>query len=288
MYIVVRIVDHKNTKCCKSGKNETYIKSNGRPVWFKDRDKYDNWTRKYVCYNCYNEIGKPRTSPEYFTGRMCCKCGIDLSIGKDHGLKYYDEKGSWTKEWLCSNCYAKDRQKLSNSQDNIIKSIRNIRTGNLDKNTDTGKSVIDQAVVSKVLGFEDLNIKFNNFNWYIDLDGNIDVKSSSLQFKIYKEFEYDYYSFYTGRKRDCSMYICLGYDINRECVENVWIIPNNEYIINKSSITITKNSNGLAKYEDFRVDNKLYNFVYQSIMRYLKDKKYFGVEDIKEWLKGGI
>lgn len=47
-------VDHSNTKCCKCGKNETYVRPNGSAEWLRYRCKEGIWDRKsYLCKKCY-------------------------------------------------------------------------------------------------------------------------------------------------------------------------------------------------------------------------------------------
>jgi len=50
------------------------------------------------------------------------------------------------------------------------------------------------------------------------------------------------------------------------------------------STTITKNSSRVTWYNAFTVDHTHYNDIFHSLMMHLKDKKYFDVKDIKEWL----
>lgn len=49
------------------------------------------------------------------------------------------------------------------------------------------------------------------------------------------------------------------------------------------NVTIYGNSKS-SKWKKFRIDEKPYNDVYHSLMSHLKDKKFFGIVDIKEWL----
>lgn len=42
---------------------------------------------------------------------------------------------------------------------------------------------------------------------------------------------------------------------------------------------------GILKWEGYKINENIYNEAYQDIMYYLKDRKYFDIEDIKKWLK---
>jgi hypothetical protein len=109
--------------------------------------------------------------------RKCCKCGskntrVDNS-GRIQWFKYYgeDTKKGWdNKSWLCSNCYHKILNNLSDSHKNIIKSMVKYRNKKLDLDTETGKGIIGECVVGRVLGIrncENCDI-LKNYDFHID------------------------------------------------------------------------------------------------------------------------
>ena len=116
--------------------------------------------------------------------------------------------------YICNKCAMKIRNRLPDSYNNANKSVKDIRTGNLDKDSSTGKAIISQAVVCNVLGVEDLNMKMDNFRWCIDLENEkhrkIDVKGPSLSVFTREQFIYYYWHVDTNRKIDCDTYIILG------------------------------------------------------------------------------
>lgn len=136
-------------------------------------------------------MAKPRVD---HTNTVCSVCGSSQT-GKGTGGnpdwrrdKY--RKGVWDgKSYLCTRCDSKERHKMPNSANSIMKAIANIRTGNLRVDTKTGMSVIDQAVVIKVRGAKDVNIEMDNFDYFIDVIdeqyGKIDVKGSILMTQEY-------------------------------------------------------------------------------------------------------
>lgn len=226
-----------------------------------------------------------------------CSCG-----DRETCIKFLDFEGNPIYRWysckcgkkdctryICNKCHMKIQSRLPDSYHDADKSVKNIRTGNLDKDSSTGKAIISQAVVCKVLGAEDLNIKMDNFRWYIDLENEkykkIDVKGPSLSVFTRNQFIYYYWRIDTNRKLDCDTYIILGFTFNRKNITYVWIIPNDENMYNVSNIKIWRTIRKISKYEQFKVDPKAYNDAYHSLMEFLKDKKYFGIEDIKKWLK---
>lgn len=52
----MRKIDHSNTVCCVCGKRDTYIMSNGKPLWLAYIEN-EKWNKKsYQCTSCYNKI----------------------------------------------------------------------------------------------------------------------------------------------------------------------------------------------------------------------------------------
>lgn len=222
-------------------------------------------------------------------GRKCAKCGGDYTqtgeYDREQWGNYYDENGKQIKDrYICSKCRGMDRY------NETIKIVRNIRIDNLDIDSNLGKAVISQAIVAKVLGIEDLNIKYDNYGWYIDLEhinhGKIDVKSSSLQ-------DYGRWYWYPTRKNPlpgrnkkqilCDTFVCIGYGNKRTNIDAVLIIPSKYCDV--STINYNKDSKRGNKYGIFVVDPTSYNDAHHSLMAYLKNKKYFGIGYIKEWMK---
>ncbi len=213
--------------------------------------------------------------------------------GQPKWLRYYVGNVWNRKSYICSYCHGKIEQRKPNSQNSIIKSIRNIRIGNLRTDSETGKSVIDQAVVIKTIGGNDVNIEMNKFDHFIDIRhekyGSVDVKGAALKSTEYISTKGDiliYYrwTFPTRKKVDCNTYICLGYDQKRENIIMVWIIHNEGWVCNLSNIDIYKTFRS-SKYDQFKVDPQSYNDTYKSLMSYLGDRKFFGIDDIKKWLE---
>ncbi len=66
-------------------------------------------------------------------------------------------------------------------------------------------------------------------------------------------------------------------------IPEYWIIPNEGWVCNLSNIDVYKTFRP-SKYDQFKVDPKSYNDAYKSLMSYLGDRKFFGIEDIKKWL----
>lgn len=207
--------------------------------------------------------------------RKCSECGnvetyID-NAGREYWFADIYRNKNWDKEsYLCLSCYNK-RQTL-------------YRTVGVDRDSNDGKAAIDQAVVVKVLDIEDLNIRMDNFRWHIDAEdkknGKIDIKGECLSSR-------GVWNFSTRNKIDCDTYICLGYDRNRKKIEAVFVVPNEDWVINLTKLNITKNSCRTTKYnyDRYKVDSTVYDDTYQDLMLYLGNKRFFNIEDIKRWLK---
>lgn len=126
----------------------------------KHREKLaiDNGFENHNEYQKELRINGPLKRSGNFEGRTCCICGSDKTT---HWRTNSDIDGKWDRKYhLCNECYAKYDPK---SLRNLIKSMRLSRIGNLDRESENGKSVIGQWMVAKILGLKDNNIVNNNF-----------------------------------------------------------------------------------------------------------------------------
>ena len=217
--------------------------------------------------------------------KICCKCKINKTYIDLKGYKNWHvcqcKKESCT-GYLCHKCYMSIKNNLPDSYKNLKKSVTHHRTGNLSKNSDKGKSLISETVVAKYLNIENLNIRMDDYNYYIDMEakniGKIDVKGPTLICGIWSS------SFM--RRINCNTYVILGFDEKRENIDAVYIITNDGWICNLSSCRISKDPVRTSKYDKFKVPTEeldIYNRIYHDLMSYLKDKKFFGVDDIRGW-----
>jgi hypothetical protein len=160
----------------------------------------------------------------------------------------------------------------------------NIRMDNVGINSDKGMYIISQAVVAKTLGIEDLNIKNDNFQFYIDMEHpiykKIDVKCSS----VWHRRGIGMWTYAVNRKIDCDTYFLLGFSPDNKGIEDIRIVPNEDWISDLVTITISRNSLKTSKYDQFITDSSPYNDTYQSLILYIGDRKYFGIGGIKNWL----
>lgn len=224
----------------------------------------------------------------YFEGRKCCECKKEETYVTNSGTPlWYGCKCG--KEncigWLCHKCYTRGKSHSPGGYIDTIKSIMNIRIGNVKIDSFQGRYIMSQTVIAKALGVEDLNIKMDNFKWSIDIEHEkymkIDVKYSSVWNRRGREM----WTYAVNRKIDCNTYFLLGFGSDYKNIEDLRIIPNEGWICNLVSITIVRNSLKISKFDQFKVDHEQYNDIYHNLMSYFRDKEYFGIEDIKRWNK---
>jgi len=230
-------------------------------------------------------------------GRRCCKCeSSDTYIQPNGTPSWYGhkcDKADCT-GWLCRNCYRMkyyfDKEKFDpNSQANTMKSLAHVRTGQIDKYDNKGKGLIHEFVVMKIRKVKNYNIESNNFNSKYDLlpdpeYGLIQVKGPKLRYGGWKtKF---------GREHNFDVLLILCKSKDEKDIERVYIIHKSE-LYGITSLEIPKNPRPSigSKWERFKLEDldiKMYNDVYQDLMIHLKDKRYFSIKDLEEWLNKDI
>lgn len=179
------------------------------------------------------------------------------------GNAYKSHKGGKS-IWLCKSCYNKERYlRLANHYHDAEKSIADSRTGNLDRLDRFGKMVIGQWITGKTLGIKDLSIEKDHFSEPIDhsrhsIYGDIDTKISS-----YDNIEKRWTVSRITHNFDNICIICMDGQKPWISVKRVYIIL--EEKINGSTITIVENPSKGGWYEEYRIDEKPFNDVYQSV-----------------------
>jgi hypothetical protein len=304
---MTRRVNHSRTICCVCGSDETYIRDDN-PVWMKypNSSKWDG--KSYACNKCYcytnrygfstkEEIGETRY--EYnkrkkdllLEGRMCCKCGSTrtyVSSSGSHDWRRCECGEENCTRWLCKNCSSREYQMSADSQNNMKRVMRDIRLGQLDRYSTDGQGIIGEAVVQAVDRLENRNLESDNFRAEYDLYNpeyktRFQVKTPSLdkdkKWHINLGMEHNF---------DILIIIC----INGRCVGGVYKVLGSEqelygetYInIYEDWSNVSKGGSRFAWVEKYKIVERSYNEAFNSLMTFLGDKKYIGVEDIKKWL----
>lgn len=180
---------------------------------------------------------------------------------------------------ICNKCYKSSKYEYIDNYKDDAKRVANIRNDGVDMYSESGMSIISEAVVAKFLKIDILSIKNDNFTLCVDLEhgehGKIDVKSAKLK--------YGMWSYLPRRKIDCDTYFLIGFSKNLSNIDDVRIVPNEGCICGLKSITIVENPYRSSKYEEFKVDNTPYDEIYQNLRSYLGNKKLVCAEDIKKW-----
>ncbi len=212
----------------------------------------------------------PKTAYK-FKNRKCCICGSNETYIKNTGEPWwirYKINGNWDrKSHLCMKCHIKERSPdCKNRQFRITHSY--------------GKGIIGEAVVMDVRKIKNYNIEVNNFCAKFDLFG--DPEYDVIQVKTKIPFYGDWTTNF-GEEHNFNTLFFLCMNENRKVIERIYIIPEKELC----DITgVSVKYNGKSKWEKFRLnDIELYNDAYQSLIEYLKDKKFFNFNDIENWLK---
>lgn len=214
--------------------------------------------------------------------RNCCQCG-SIETTRYRGVEHW-HKCKCGKDlctgWLCKICYTREHHKSPDGYVTTINSMSKHDTGLLSIDSETGKGLIGEAIIAKVRKLGIVAIKSNNFRSKFDL--SIDEEYRNIQVKIATPQYGDWYAS-IGKDHNFDILFGLCMDKSMKNVKRSYIIPVLD-LLGVKSISFRKNSVD-SKWEKFRIDEKPYNESCQSLMTHLKDKKFFGVNDISKWLE---
>lgn len=191
------------------------------------------------------------------------KCECKLMPGNT--LREYENE-KWTGRWLCRSCWQKnDYNKRMDSHVNIIKSLSDRRTNNLDPESPQAKGDISEAVTCATRGVKNLNIENDNFNSPIDHSRDTEYGIIQSKGAIYNTLNRDWrIDVENEREKEFDNLIayCMSKDMKN--VERVYIFPKKE-VIKRSSIHVYKTPSRSTWYEKYRVDEKPYNDAYHNL-----------------------
>jgi len=235
--------EYSYVKCRLCGNGETKIRSNGDPIWIKDKDAKGDFTGYYICYDC-----------RYNRDKICHKCGAEQVLKSIYMIKYYGSDGLWTGKYICPSCQNKYNESYRNR--NIILTIK-----------EGGGSVMD-VVIATVLEIQtcsiyagDKKLPFGLIHGYY---GIIGVKTSALMNNRW------YFNINDYVRADT--YYLIGLDEKLKNIDAIYIIPTDEKTILKKGrkkLSITKNS---KKYKEFEVDPEPYNHIYQNVDNIIRNE----------------
>lgn len=119
--------------------------------------------------------------------------------------------------------------------------MRDCRNNNLDSNSNQGIGYITGVLVKKFLGIEDCfditgNFCYPGYDMFEHKDwGLIDAKGSSLKTNKDKLC----HGFSTNKNEKADHFFCIGFDIDRKHVIEVFIVPNDDDISKLDGINIS-------------------------------------------------
>lgn len=224
-----------------------------RKFGYPNYKNYQNWFGSFnngleIANLDINNTNEDRTGLE-----TCCVCGNYLKEGQN-----WSTKGLPKGQVMCYNCHQRSKSDYMNK--------------NLDKNSKVASAFISQRIVAKTFNISlenDCNCSIG-FGAKYDLYDKgrynyINVKSS----KLHKD---NSWKFHFIDKYVPDVYICVGFSINKENIEYVWITdPLDDLIYNektektKKGISITNTPYGLRRAKPWEVDTKPYNDVLHSM-----------------------
>lgn len=220
--------------------------------------KLVSYSKMNICPRCIEE--KEREGKEL----------TDKSILYPHNAcrDKYREK---TYKWICLRHYNIDHERYNpKSRNNIIKSIADHRTGNLDPDSAHAKADLFQELTCKwrstvsTIPVTDLNKENDNYEWPIDhsRDSELGIIDSMGRFynSVYRLWPFANIVRY--RKKGIDHIICYCASENGETIERIYIIPKKEFE-NRTSIGIFKsptdshgNHIGIPWHEKYRIKDE--------------------------------
>lgn len=257
----------KDRKCCNCENDNSYI-GNVAPRWRGHKCNKDCCTG-YLCYYCYNDIEREKTAIIANERHICYICRVNKTI---NWHKYKDGKGDWNgKSYMCHECY----------RDITIL----LKKGECPIDSTTGIGLIIESVIAKVRKIKNYNIEIDNFGSPFDLFLDSEFKIIQVKSRTLKNGRWRL-GYCGDADFDTLFFVCL--DKDRKNIERIYVIPW-EDVVKTTNIEIVKNPSRCTWYDNvnnaYRIDESPYNDTYHDLMSYLGDKKYFGIEDIKNWLE---
>lgn len=268
--------------------------NNGTIFYYKSIRRINGKLKRIITDDNDNIVQNPTREqielaiPDYrrreknYNGMRCCICGSTDS-------KNFSKIPKWLtcicnrqdcKGFMCITCNSRYRNRLPDSLQNKLKGLRNCRTGNINLYSNQARCIIGEAFIVKTLGIDNLNIKMNNFRYYIDA---IDNKYGRIDIKIKTLIPGKWWNFDLGTDRDyeTNILVCMDQYYPWRSVQKIYIIPNIDII---DSLYIYITGFGQSIYDSYKVDPTIYNDMFCNLMEFLKYRRYFGIEDIKRWL----
>lgn len=230
---------------------------------FDNNPKYPGIKIYYIRFESWNNAIKEAGlwKKRYNQEHACNRCGKDLGEPEESGeypLKEYDEKGAWTGNWDCHNCYQKYDP---NSQHSIIKSVGDRRTGSQDPNHSNVKGDKGEELLYVWKGYINLNKKTDNYNsrrdFFDDKTGEYYQAKIAYYNDIERYWKQDFQKLIKSIKKGFRFKILYIFCVSKDgmIIERIYEIPEKEiYDIEtnkgRGSISIMKYDSNMRLYEN--------------------------------------
>lgn len=205
--------------------------------------------------------------------RKCFICGNSEtyrdSEGREHWSYHYDEKGKWTRNWLCNTCRMNTEsvKKYYKKRYDEIKYITDCRNARIDIKSEKCKGCIGVQICTITLGVDDLNIQIDNFGYYVDLDKHTKYGFIEVKIAVFNKRDGRWY-FHDIHKEnfDYIFLVCMDQYSPWKNVLRIYVVPSDR-ITTSTTITIYENPSVRCSrwYEEFEIDVKPFNETYHNM-----------------------
>lgn len=237
-YMSTRLIDGKPKKII-ADKNGDIVNRNPSKDELKDLEKElytgKHKIRKHIYYNETNTCDNIKED-----GKKC----EEKLVPHTNAFRERDKEGKETGRWLCNKCSCKQRSKLPNSNNNIMKSLRNTRINTLDPNSSKAIGDLFQELTCiwrstiSIVPIEDLNKKLDNYNTPIDHSWDSELGIIQTKGRIINTNNRWVFDTRTEYYKKFDHTICYCTDRNMKIIERMYIFPKD--VMYNTSIGIVK------------------------------------------------
>lgn len=190
---------------------------------------------------------------------ICDRCKISFNRTTGNPCKERDKEGNETGRWLCNKCKAKYYYNMPGSHGNIIKSLRDCRTGNLNPNSEYAKADNSQELACELYGWIDLNKENDSYTTPIDCYDPKTGLYHQIKMRCYssKRRSWPFSDFRDEWEKIFEDMICFCISEDGNVVERIYKFPE-KIVKDKSGVQIYKNPSrgGGGWYYEYRIRNE--------------------------------
>lgn len=228
-----------------------------------------------------SETKKKRTRREKYNDTNTCDICGEEDLISESTYKEYDQSGVWTGRWMGKKCYTKIyyhtiEKNRPDSIGNMRKSLRNRRTGNLNKNSAQAKGDIFERLTCEWRGVDNLNIENDNFNSPIDHSRDIELGIIQTKGRVYNYIDrrWPFTCFERDHHKEFDHTICYCTDEHMKNIERVYIFPRKE-VLKRTVITIYKDPSRDVWYDKYIIDEATINKINEIFQKVISERLIF-------------